>query len=282
MSKYSARYFAVSVLIIFYLVSCGEKFSMDYVPKPEEIKENLSEFILDDAQIEGLEANMDVDSTVFRYTPKVSAQTSTENILTGITEKAQKEGWKLVEKSAILRFNRFEPSGKFFSAEEARIVIIHKNSKVYVAHVRTFTGTPVLRFEDAGSGARFAKKVIWPMLESYINQEEGFVNEIKDKYLNGKKKDRNLPALRELAKTKIEEIVRGVEAALGENEVLSKKAAIYLCHRSSGRTLREIGGHFGIGESAVSQISRRFIALLDKDKKLNKKIKYICDGLKVV
>ena len=109
-----------------------------------------------------------------------------------------------------------------------------------------------------------------------------FVNEIKDKYLNGKKKDRNLPALRELAKTKIEEIVRGVEAALGENEVLSKKAAIYLCHRSSGRTLREIGGHFGIGESAVSQISRRFIALLDKDKKLNKKIKYICDGLKVV
>ncbi len=109
-----------------------------------------------------------------------------------------------------------------------------------------------------------------------------FVNEIKDKYLSGKKKDRNLPALRELTKTEIEEITRGVEAELGKNRVLSKKAAIYLCHRTSGRTLREIGGHFGIGESAVSQISRRFTALLDKDKKLNKKINYICDRLKVV
>ncbi len=109
-----------------------------------------------------------------------------------------------------------------------------------------------------------------------------FVNEIKDKYLSGKKKDRNLPALRELTKTKIEEIIRWVEAALGKNEVLSKKAAIYLCHRSSGRTLREIGRHFGIGESAVSQTSRRFTALLDKDKKLNKKIKDICDRWNVV
>lgn len=109
-----------------------------------------------------------------------------------------------------------------------------------------------------------------------------FINEIKDKYLRGKKIDRNLPALRELTKTSIKEIIREVEVALEKNEVLSKKAAIYLCHRCSGRTLREIGGHFGIGESAVSQISRRFSVLLDKDKKLNKKVKDICNRLKVV
>ncbi len=102
-----------------------------------------------------------------------------------------------------------------------------------------------------------------------------FVNKIKDKYLSGKGIDRNLPALRELTKTSIEEIIREVEAALGKNEVLSKKASIYLCHRYSGRTLREIGRHFGIGESAVSQTSKRFSMLLDRDKKLNKKIKYI-------
>ncbi len=172
MSKYSTRYFAVLLLTMFYLVSCGEKFRMDYVPSAEEIKKNLPEFILDETQIEGLEANMDVDSTVFRYTIKAGVETY-ENILQGITEKAQKEGWKLVEKSTILRFNRFEPSGKFFSAEEARIVIIYKNSKVYVAHVRTFTGKLISRFEDAGSGARFARKVIWPMLESYVAKEEG-------------------------------------------------------------------------------------------------------------
>jgi DNA-directed RNA polymerase specialized sigma subunit len=109
-----------------------------------------------------------------------------------------------------------------------------------------------------------------------------FINEIKDKYLRGKNIDRNLPALRELTKTSIEEIIREVEGALEKSEVLPKKAAIYLCHRYSGRTLREIGGHFGIGESAVSQTSRRFSVLLDKDKKLNKKIKYICNRLKFV
>jgi len=38
----------------------------------------------------------------------------------------------------------------------------------------------------------------------------------------------------------------------------------------------------GIGESAASQISRRFSVLLDKDKNLNKKLKNICSRLKVV
>ena len=109
-----------------------------------------------------------------------------------------------------------------------------------------------------------------------------FVNEIRDKYLSGKKTDRNQPALRELTKTSINEIIREVEVALGKNEVLSKKVAIYLCHRYSGRTLREIGGYFGIGESAVSQTSRRFSVLLEKDKKLNKKVGDICNRLKVV
>jgi hypothetical protein len=91
MSKYSIGYFAILLLTMFYLVSCGEKFRMDYVPSAEEIKKNLPEFILDETQIEGYEANMDVDSTVFRYTIKASVETY-ENILQGITEKAQKEG----------------------------------------------------------------------------------------------------------------------------------------------------------------------------------------------
>ncbi len=109
-----------------------------------------------------------------------------------------------------------------------------------------------------------------------------FVNEIKGKYLSGKKTDRNQPALRELRKTSIKEIIREVEMILDKNEVISRKAAIYLCHRYSGRTLREIGEYFSIGESAVSQTSRRFSVLLDKDKKLNKKIKALCNRLKVV
>jgi len=43
----------------------------------------------------------------------------------------------------------------------------------------------------------------------------------------------------------------------------------------SGETLKEIGTHFGIGESAVSQRSRRLALKLGRDNKLRRKIKGI-------
>ncbi|MDP3297213.1 MAG: transposase [Thermodesulfovibrionia bacterium] len=106
-----------------------------------------------------------------------------------------------------------------------------------------------------------------------------FINEIKDKYLSGKETDRNLPALTELTKASIKEIIGEVEGIFKGDEALSKKASIYLCHKYSGRTLKEIGDHFNIGESSVSQTSRRFNIVLDKDKKLRRKMKYICSRL---
>jgi REP element-mobilizing transposase RayT len=108
-----------------------------------------------------------------------------------------------------------------------------------------------------------------------------FVNEIRDKYLKGKKIDRNLPALAELKRIPIEEIVNEVEVVFSEDKWLQKKAAIYLCHRYSGRALREIGSYFDIGESAVSQASRRFIVAMNKDKKLSEKMKDICNRLRL-
>ena len=118
--------------------------------------------------------------------------------------------------------------------------------------------------------------------KAILVEADEYAGELSRYIHSGKGINRNLPALRELTKTSIEEIIREVEAALGKNGVLSKKASIYLCHRYSGRTLREIGRHFSIGESAVSQTSKRFSMLLDRDKKLNKKIKYICNKLKFV
>ncbi len=109
-----------------------------------------------------------------------------------------------------------------------------------------------------------------------------FVNKVKDKFLKGKSVDRNLPALTELSnKPTIKEISNVVKTVLGEDPVLSKKTILYLCHRYSGRTLKEIGIHFGIGESAVSQASHRFRLTLNKNKKLKEKIQYISNELKL-
>lgn len=106
-----------------------------------------------------------------------------------------------------------------------------------------------------------------------------FVAEIKNKYLSGKENDRNLPALKELRKVSIGEIEKGAEGIFGGDKVILRKAAIYLIHRYSGRNLREIGTYFGISESGVSQTSRRFSMLLEKDKKLSKKVKIMCERL---
>ncbi len=103
-----------------------------------------------------------------------------------------------------------------------------------------------------------------------------FVDEIKDKYLDGKKVDRNLPALAGLSTgPTIEEISNEVEAVLLQDTALSRKASLYFCHRYSRKTLKEIGSYFGIGESAVSQASHRFKLTLDNDRKLRRKINYI-------
>lgn len=61
------------------------------------------------------------------------------------------------------------------------------------------------------------------------------------------------------------------------NLSLSKKITLYLFHKYSDKRLREIGGFFGIGESAVSDASRRFGVILKKDRKLRKKIELLRD-----
>lgn len=108
-----------------------------------------------------------------------------------------------------------------------------------------------------------------------------FVKEISDKHLTNKKVDRNLPALRELRRASITEILKEADSIFRGDTALSKKAAIYLCHRFSGRTLKEIGDYFNIGESAISQTSHRFGLVLNRDKGLRKKIEHIREKLRL-
>ncbi len=172
--KYSNINWYLSTLLslVMLIISCSNTFKMDYIPTFVEIKSKLPEFIVDESQIEGLYGNMDVDSMIFRYTPKFNAQMSKEDILWNIIVKAQTKGWELVErKTSALRFNRFGPMGKFFNAEEVHIIIIQKNLRIYVAWVQADSMKSVSRFEDTTEW-RFAKNVIWPKLESYVAQEE--------------------------------------------------------------------------------------------------------------
>lgn len=106
-----------------------------------------------------------------------------------------------------------------------------------------------------------------------------FFDWIKEKYLRGKKADRNLPALTEIKKISIQKIIEEVAVVFGSESGLSKKAALFIFHSYSGRSLKEIGNHFNIGESAVSQASRRFKRIIAEDRRVRKKVQDICNKL---
>ncbi|MGC2062405.1 MAG: transposase [Thermodesulfovibrionales bacterium] len=99
-----------------------------------------------------------------------------------------------------------------------------------------------------------------------------FIENIRDRYLSGKKQERDIPALRELTKTSLKEIMKAVQQECGDKPDLTRKAAMYISHRCSGRTLREIGQRFGVGESAVAQASGRFEVEMRESRMLKKRI----------
>jgi len=114
---------------------------------------------------------------------------------------------------------------------------------------------------------------------SLLLGNEGFVQTITEKYLKERKDDRNLPSVRKLAaRTTPEKIERVVERELQKDAALARKVKLYLYHRYTGQSLKEIGMRFGMKESGVSQASRRFSEKMDSDSGLRKKV----NGIKAV
>jgi REP element-mobilizing transposase RayT len=102
-----------------------------------------------------------------------------------------------------------------------------------------------------------------------------FVDKIKEKYLSNKDTCRDIPAMKELKKISPEEIHRASKEEFKDEPDIARKAAIYLSHRYSGRSLREIGREFGIGESAVSQASRRFETEMTGSRKTKRRVENV-------
>jgi len=120
-------------------------------------------------------------------------------------------------------------------------------------------------------------------LASTILGGRKFVEEIEALHLSGVTPSRDLPNLRQLScRWSIEDIVSAVEKSLGADKVLVRKVGMYLCHRHSGATLREIGKKFRVGESAVSQGSKRLRDKLAEDESLREEVERICLILGIV
>ena len=120
------------------------------------------------------------------------------------------------------------------------------------------------------------KKAESPLRNTFASTILGgvaFINKIRAEHIDGTEPDRNLPDVKYFNnKPDIEEIARQVEKTIQDDFALSKRVKIYLCHRYSGQRLNDIGKHFGIGESGVSQASRRVAIQINRDSRLKKKI----------
>ena len=116
---------------------------------------------------------------------------------------------------------------------------------------------------------------------STILGTDDFVREIREKYLEGKESDRDLPALRGLSRGPgIAGIKVASEEAFPENERLARLAGIYLCWRFSGAKLKEIGTLYGISESGVNRACFRFENMMEREKDLRERLKRLEDNLK--
>ena len=62
-----------------------------------------------------------------------------------------------------------------------------------------------------------------------------------------------------------------MELVFNDDKVQARNVKIYLCRRYTGERLKDIGLHFGIGESGVSQAGRRVAQKIENDKQLKKR-----------
>ena len=120
------------------------------------------------------------------------------------------------------------------------------------------------------------------VVASTILGSESFVCKITEKHVDGKQCDRELSSARKLiSKPSLQAILEAVENIFESSSRENKNSTIYLCHKYSGAGLKEIGEIFGVKESAVSQASRRFAQVLERDKELQVKIEKVRKSLKI-
>jgi len=110
----------------------------------------------------------------------------------------------------------------------------------------------------------------------------GFVEMVTATYLAAREVDRAVPEIRQYKVfPEPEEIQKAASSVMEENEKLARQVAMYLCHKYSGKKLREIGNLFGVGETAIAESRRLLTRKLDQNKKLCEKVEKVKAMLKI-
>jgi len=111
---------------------------------------------------------------------------------------------------------------------------------------------------------------------------EGFVAMIAQTHIAAKGEDRTIPGLQAFAsRPEPEDILSAVSSVMGGNEKLARQVGMYLCHRHSGKKLKEIGVLFGVKETAIAEARRLLSRKLKEDRQLAKTVEIVRNKLKI-
>jgi putative transposase len=103
-----------------------------------------------------------------------------------------------------------------------------------------------------------------------------FIEMVASEHLSDKVVDREIPVIRQFkSNPEPEEILKAVTAVIGEDKKLARQIGMYLCHKYSGKKLREIGNLFGVGETAIAEARRLLSRKLEMDKQLCKEVEKV-------
>ena len=69
----------------------------------------------------------------------------------------------------------------------------------------------------------------------------------------------------------MQDILDAVDKSFVNEAKLARNVKIYLCKEYTAEKLKDLGIHFGIGESGVSQAGRRVSQWMQKDKNLRRR-----------
>ena len=107
---------------------------------------------------------------------------------------------------------------------------------------------------------------------STILGNDRFIEWAKEKWIGFKNVDpRNVPAMKRLMdKPSLIRIDEVVDSVIGRKDTMFRKFCIYTSHQVVGYPLKDIGNHYGMRGSAVSQSSRRFKEKISKNRELKK------------
>lgn len=137
------------------------------------------------------------------------------------------------------------------------------------------------RFVNALVGKEY-ESPLKDVVSSTLLGNVDFISHIKETFLSDKKPDKDLPALKELApKASMHDIFNAVDDSLGNDTKLARNVKMYLCQKYTAKKLIDLGRHFGIGESGVSQASRRVSQWMGKDINLRREIEKLETKVKV-